>query len=395
MQTHTSIMVNGQFPGPSLEVNNGDTLVIHVTNKARYNVTIHWHDVRQMTIASAYGPEFIMKCPIKPGVSYTYMFTSGEEDGGMHTGNFQKHLWLSIVETGFEDLTFVYFEDERDAEDAINALDNTAFGYDKRKGSISTRCDGYIGGFDMDDEDFVADNDDDGSPSDDSGGDDSDGSASGGGQEIIPEKVSKKEALASKTSLSKKKNTDEGSSKKKKQKRKKDPNAPKRAMSGFMFFSQLERQNTMEKALGPGRSHTPPMVEQEPSQPPLTRQGEPSQPLLTRQEVIMRNDGSMTLEQAAARFNESTAMIKKVASAISNQLQPARIMQSDMYQIMDAHQKLIDEQVDWPRLQAFYELNQNDTTSNSAPSDQFPSNSETLLLEINPSNMTELDNISA
>ncbi|GJT73823.1 serine/arginine-rich splicing factor RS31-like protein isoform X2 [Tanacetum coccineum] len=51
-------------------------------------------------------------------------------------GNFQKHLWLSIVETGFEDLTFVYFEDERDAEDAINALDNTAFGYDKRKFSV-------------------------------------------------------------------------------------------------------------------------------------------------------------------------------------------------------------------------------------------------------------------
>ncbi|GKD48428.1 serine/arginine-rich splicing factor RS31-like protein isoform X2 [Tanacetum coccineum] len=51
-------------------------------------------------------------------------------------GNFQKHLWLSIVETGFVDLTFVYFEDERDAEDAINALDNTAFGYDKRKFSV-------------------------------------------------------------------------------------------------------------------------------------------------------------------------------------------------------------------------------------------------------------------
>jgi laccase len=37
-----SITVNGQFPGPTLEVNNGDTLVVKVTNKARYNVTIHW-----------------------------------------------------------------------------------------------------------------------------------------------------------------------------------------------------------------------------------------------------------------------------------------------------------------------------------------------------------------
>ncbi|GJT56063.1 serine/arginine-rich splicing factor RS31 isoform X1 [Tanacetum coccineum] len=169
-------------------------------------------------------------------------------------GNFQKHLWLSIVETGFED--------ERDAEDAINALDNTAFGYDNRKFSVEwarsvsnqrptktlfvinfdpvqTRVRDIEKHFEPYgkilhvriqrnfafvqfetqeeatkaleythmrlDEDFVADNDDDGSPSDDSGGDDSDGSASGGGQEIIPKKVSKKEALASKTSLSKKK----------------------------------------------------------------------------------------------------------------------------------------------------------------------------------------------
>ena len=35
--------------------------------------------------------------------------------------------------TGF---AFVYFEDERDAEDAINALDNTAFGYDRRRLSV-------------------------------------------------------------------------------------------------------------------------------------------------------------------------------------------------------------------------------------------------------------------
>ncbi|KMT10211.1 hypothetical protein BVRB_5g119720 [Beta vulgaris subsp. vulgaris] len=37
---------------------------------------------------------------------------------------------------------------------------------------------------------------------------------------------------------------DEDGSKKKKLKRKKNPNAPRRAMSGFIFFSQAERENT-------------------------------------------------------------------------------------------------------------------------------------------------------
>lgn len=41
-KTRNAITVNGMFPGPTLEVNNGDTLVVNVVNRAQYNVTIHW-----------------------------------------------------------------------------------------------------------------------------------------------------------------------------------------------------------------------------------------------------------------------------------------------------------------------------------------------------------------
>lgn len=57
-------------------------------------------------------------------------------------------------------------------------------------------------------------------------------------------KKSKKEPPIVKASSSKKKakeGEDDGS-KKKKQKKKKDPNAPKRAISAFMFFCQNERE---------------------------------------------------------------------------------------------------------------------------------------------------------
>lgn len=98
---------------------------------------------------------------------------------------------------------------------------------------------------DEEDEDFVADKDDGGSPTDDSGGDDSDASDSGGEEEKPAKKESKKEPSASKPPSSRKraKGGDDDGSKKRKQKKKKDPNAPKRAMSGFMFFSQLERES--------------------------------------------------------------------------------------------------------------------------------------------------------
>lgn len=80
-KTHNSITVNGQYPGPAIEVNNGDSLVINVVNRARYNVTIHWHGVRQMRTGWADGPEYVTQCPIRPGGSYTYRFTIQGQEG--------------------------------------------------------------------------------------------------------------------------------------------------------------------------------------------------------------------------------------------------------------------------------------------------------------------------
>ncbi|KAH6830905.1 laccase 5 [Perilla frutescens var. hirtella] len=70
-KTHNTITVNGMYPGPTLEVNNGDTLVVNVVNRA----------LRQMRSAWADGPEFITQCPIRPGESYTYRFTIQGQEG--------------------------------------------------------------------------------------------------------------------------------------------------------------------------------------------------------------------------------------------------------------------------------------------------------------------------
>ncbi|KAH7651977.1 structure-specific recognition protein 1 [Dioscorea alata] len=109
---------------------------------------------------------------------------------------------------------------------------------------------------DEEDEDFVVEKDDGGSPTDDSGEEESDASESAGEREKPAKKDLKKEAAAAKASSSKKKAKDgeEDGSKKRRQKKKKDPNAPKRAMSGFMFFSNSERENI--KKSNPGLSFT-------------------------------------------------------------------------------------------------------------------------------------------
>ena len=37
-----TISVNGQLPGPSIEVISGDRVIITVTNKQPLDLTIHW-----------------------------------------------------------------------------------------------------------------------------------------------------------------------------------------------------------------------------------------------------------------------------------------------------------------------------------------------------------------
>ncbi|KAJ4969072.1 hypothetical protein NE237_015773 [Protea cynaroides] len=99
---------------------------------------------------------------------------------------------------------------------------------------------------DEEDEDFVAEKDDGGSSTDDSGEEQSDASETGDEKEKPAKKKARQNPSASKvssTSKRKSKDGDVNGAKERKQKKKKDPNAPKRAMPGFMFFSQTEREN--------------------------------------------------------------------------------------------------------------------------------------------------------
>jgi len=36
------VTVNGRFPGPTIYANEGDRVLINVTNHAQYNISIHW-----------------------------------------------------------------------------------------------------------------------------------------------------------------------------------------------------------------------------------------------------------------------------------------------------------------------------------------------------------------
>ncbi|GJN91306.1 hypothetical protein Rhopal_004325-T1 [Rhodotorula paludigena] len=68
------LVVNGQYPGPLVEVNNGDLLVVHVVNSLDQPITIHWHGLVQNGTNWEDGPSGVTQCPIPPRGSYTYRF---------------------------------------------------------------------------------------------------------------------------------------------------------------------------------------------------------------------------------------------------------------------------------------------------------------------------------
>ncbi|KAG6415026.1 hypothetical protein SASPL_122427 [Salvia splendens] len=75
------VTVNGMYPGPTIYVREGDRLRINVTNHAQYNMSIHWHGLKQYSNGWADGPAYITQCPVQTGQSYTYDMNVTEQRG--------------------------------------------------------------------------------------------------------------------------------------------------------------------------------------------------------------------------------------------------------------------------------------------------------------------------
>ncbi|KAI5247379.1 hypothetical protein E4T42_05996 [Aureobasidium subglaciale] len=84
------VLVNGQFPGPTIEANWGDMVSITVKNSLDEGTSMHWHGKRGRKLKTWQkltqpgllqkatpwydGVPTVMQCPIAPGKSFTYVF---------------------------------------------------------------------------------------------------------------------------------------------------------------------------------------------------------------------------------------------------------------------------------------------------------------------------------
>jgi hypothetical protein len=74
---YSVLFVNGQFPGPLVQANWGDTIQVTVRNKLTglaEGTSIHWHGMLQKGTPWADGVPGVSQCPIAPGSTFTYKF---------------------------------------------------------------------------------------------------------------------------------------------------------------------------------------------------------------------------------------------------------------------------------------------------------------------------------
>ncbi|KAG9079696.1 laccase, multicopper oxidase, benzenediol:oxygen oxidorectuctase [Ceratobasidium sp. 370] len=85
----------GQYPGPLIEANEGDTIIVNVQNDMSLGTTIHWHGMYQKGTPWMDGPAGITQCPIPAGSSFTYEFTV--------TGQYGTYWWHAHASTQLAD----------------------------------------------------------------------------------------------------------------------------------------------------------------------------------------------------------------------------------------------------------------------------------------------------
>ncbi|KAI0872421.1 multicopper oxidase-domain-containing protein [Hypoxylon argillaceum] len=69
------MLINNQYPGPTLTGDWGDTVVVNIKNNLKLNGTsIHWHGMRQLGTNIQDGANGVTECPLPPGATKTYTF---------------------------------------------------------------------------------------------------------------------------------------------------------------------------------------------------------------------------------------------------------------------------------------------------------------------------------
>ncbi|KAI8211844.1 Laccase [Colletotrichum sp. SAR 10_86] len=98
MSKNSAMLINGAFPGPTIEADWGDHVEVRVVNNLRTNGTsIHWHGLRMFNNNVNDGVNGITECPLAPGSSKTYKWKAEQYGSSWYHSHFSDQYANGIV----------------------------------------------------------------------------------------------------------------------------------------------------------------------------------------------------------------------------------------------------------------------------------------------------------
>lgn len=89
---------NGSFPGPVIEVVEGDRVRIYVTNNLPEATSVHWHGI--LLPSGMDGVSGLSQAAIKPGETFKYEFTLKQHGTHMYHSHFDEMVQVGLGTTG-------------------------------------------------------------------------------------------------------------------------------------------------------------------------------------------------------------------------------------------------------------------------------------------------------
>lgn len=91
------LAVNGTLPGPTIEADWGDTVIVHLTNHLANNgSSFHFHGIRQNLTVQNDGVPSVTQCPVAPGGTYTYTWRATQYGSSWYHSHYSLQAWDGV-----------------------------------------------------------------------------------------------------------------------------------------------------------------------------------------------------------------------------------------------------------------------------------------------------------
>jgi FtsP/CotA-like multicopper oxidase with cupredoxin domain len=100
-RSRSALAINGSIPGPTIDADWGDDVVVHLTNRlpgsVKNGTSIHFHGIRQLNTNPSGGVVSITQCPTAPNNTITYKWKATQYGSTWYHSHIGLQTWEGVL----------------------------------------------------------------------------------------------------------------------------------------------------------------------------------------------------------------------------------------------------------------------------------------------------------